>query len=149
MTKTYYASAAASFAGLIFGSGLILAGMVNPAKILAFLDLTGQWDPSLTLVMAGAIAVGFIAFTIAKKRPRSLLGLTIHLPASNLINRRLILGSLTFGVGWGLAGICPGPAIVLLGTGNLKGAIFFFAMLAGMAIFEWLENRFSPSKQPE
>ena len=141
MINKYFSSAAASLAGLIFGFGLILAGMANPAKVLAFLDLAGNWDPSLALVMTGAIGVGLVAFAVARNRSRSLLGLAMHLPTSRTIDRRLVLGSLAFGTGWGLAGICPGPSIVLLGTGNPKGVAFFVAMLAGMAIFEILENR--------
>lgn len=125
--------------GLIFGLGLILAGMANPAKVLAFLDLAGTWDPSLALVMGGAIAISVIPFAIAKKRERSLLGLTIQLPTSRVIDKRLIIGGLAFGIGWGLVGICPAPAFVLLGVGGLKAIIFVGAMLAGMAIYEWLE----------
>ena len=129
------------FSGLIFGLGLIVSGMGNPAKVLGFLDLAGAWDPSLALVMAGAIAVGLVAFAVAGRRSRSLLGLPMQLPTARQIDRRLIGGSLTFGVGWGLAGICPGPAIVLLGAGMLKGALFVSAMLAGIALFELLERR--------
>ncbi|HOY70524.1 MAG TPA: YeeE/YedE family protein [Methylotenera sp.] len=125
--------------GLIFGLGLILAGMANPAKVLAFLDLAGAWDPSLALVMGGAIAISVIPFAMAKKRERSLLGLTIQLPTSRVIDKRLVLGGLAFGIGWGLVGICPAPAFVLLGVGGLKAIIFVVAMLAGMAIYEWLE----------
>ena len=127
--------------GLVFGLGLILAGMANPAKVLAFLDLAGLWDPSLALVMCGAIAVGAIAFAIAKNRHLSYLGLTMQVPTNRIIDKRLTIGSLAFGVGWGLAGICPGPAIVLLGAGSLKGLIFVIAMLAGMGIFELLESQ--------
>ena len=125
--------------GLIFGFGLILAGMANPAKVLGFLDLAGLWDPSLALVMGGAIAVSVIPFVIAKKRERSLLGLTIQLPTSRIIDKRLIFGGFAFGIGWGLVGICPAPAFVLLGIGGVKSIIFVIAMLAGMAIYEWLE----------
>ena len=122
--------------GLVFGIGLIIAGMANPAKVLAFLDVAGNWDPSLALVMAGAIGVGVIAFTIAKKRKTSMLGLPMQLPNTTHIDARLLIGSTLFGVGWGLAGICPGPALVLLGTGTLKSVIFVVALLMGMALFE-------------
>lgn len=131
----------AIFAGLVFGLGLLLAGMANPAKVLGFLDLAGKWDPSLALVMAGAIAVGLPAFIIAGKRSTSLLGQPMQLPQNRHIDRRLLLGSMTFGIGWGLAGICPGPALVLAGSGVAKGLLFVLAMLAGMAIFEWLEHQ--------
>ncbi len=127
--------------GLIFGTGLILSGMANPAKVLAFLDLAGLWNPSLILVMLGAISIGLIAFHFAKKRSQSLLGESIDLPEQQNIDNRLIAGSLLFGVGWGMAGICPGPALVLLGLGNFKGIIFLLAMFAGMFIFEVIENR--------
>lgn len=131
----------ALLSGLLFGLGLILSGMANPAKVLGFLDLAGAWDPSLALVMGGAIAVGTVVFAIAGKRDLSLLGLTIHLPTARHIDNRLVLGSLAFGIGWGLAGVCPGPALVLLGTGSVKGLVFVFAMLVGMGIFEYLEIR--------
>jgi uncharacterized protein len=127
-------------AGLIFGLGLILAGMANPAKVVAFLDIAGLWDPSLGLVMGGAIAVGFVAFKIAGKRKSSLLGLPMNIPTSRIIDKRLVIGSLTFGIGWGLVGICPAPAFVLLGTGSIKGLVFLIAMLVGMGIFEWFES---------
>lgn len=130
----------ALLAGLIFGLGLILAGMANPAKVLGFLDLAGLWDPSLALVMAGAITVGTIAFIIAKKRQLSYLGFTMQVPNNRIIDKRLVIGSLAFGVGWGLAGICPGPAIVLLGAGSFKGLIFVVSMLVGMGIFELFES---------
>jgi uncharacterized membrane protein YedE/YeeE len=130
----------ALLAGLIFGLGLILAGMADPAKVLAFLDITGAWDPSLALVMGGAIAVGSVAFAAAGRRNRSYLGLPMHLPTARVIDKRLVLGSLAFGIGWGMAGICPGPALVLLGTGSSKGIVFVAAMLLGMGIFEILER---------
>ncbi|MCC7486945.1 MAG: YeeE/YedE family protein [Burkholderiales bacterium] len=132
---------AASFAaGLVFGFGLIVAGMANPAKVLAFLDLSGNWDPSLALVMAGAIVVGAGAFALMRGKRRSLLGAPLLLPTARDIDRRLVIGSLVFGIGWGLAGICPGPALVLAGTGIAKGWIFLAAMLAGNAIFEVAES---------
>ena len=130
----------ALLAGLIFGLGLIVAGMANPAKVLGFLDIGGLWDPSLALVMAAAVAIAILGFTWAKKRKVSLLGQPLQLPTSNCIDRRLIGGSLLFGAGWGLAGICPGPALVLLGAGMFKGVIFVAAMVAGMAIVSLLER---------
>ncbi len=131
----------ALFSGLIFGLGLVIAGMANPAKVLAFLDLAGDWDPSLALVMVGAFAVGAVAFAIAKRRTTSLSGAPMQLPTARHIDFRLIGGSALFGVGWGLAGICPGPALVLIGAGAAKGWIFLAAMLAGMLLFSWLERR--------
>ena len=131
---------AALVSGLIFGWGLILAGMANPEKVLAFLDIAGAWDPSLGFVMAGAIAVGSVAFLMARKRRRSYLGLPMNLPVSRVIDKRLVLGSLAFGMGWGMAGICPGPALVLLGSGSGKGIVFVAAMLLGMGVFEVLER---------
>lgn len=128
-------------AGLLFGLGLMLAGMTDPSKVLAFLDLAGAWDPSLALVMGGAIAVGVFAFALAKKRTATFLGGALHLPNSNDIDKRLLLGSLLFGAGWGLAGFCPGPAIVSLGAGQPKAAVFVLAMLAGMLLFELAERR--------
>jgi len=128
-------------AGLVFGCGLILSGMASPAKVLGFLDIAGAWDPSLALVMAGAIAVGLVAFAWAARRPVTLLGDAMALPAVRRIDRRLVGGSLLFGVGWGLAGFCPGPALVALGMGLPKAAVFVVAMLAGMGVFELLERR--------
>ncbi|WP_138513285.1 YeeE/YedE family protein [Rhodoferax bucti] len=127
--------------GLLFGVGLILAGMTDPSKVLGFLDLAGLWDPSLAFVMGGAILVSLGAFALAKKRTTSFLGGAMHLPTSRNIDKRLVIGSLLFGAGWGLAGFCPGPALVSLGTGNPKAVVFVLAMLAGMALFEVLERR--------
>jgi uncharacterized membrane protein YedE/YeeE len=127
--------------GLIFGIGLILAGMTNPAKVIGFLDITGTWDPSLAFVMGGAILVAIVAFRFAKKRTTNFLGGAMRLPTSDMIDKRLVIGSLLFGAGWGLAGFCPGPAITSIGTGNPKAVIFVIAMIAGMAIFE-LADRF-------
>jgi uncharacterized membrane protein YedE/YeeE len=127
-------------AGLVFGIGLIVSGMSNPAKVLGFLDLAGAWDPSLALVMGGAVTVGLAGFTLAKRRQTTWLGLPVQLPAAGHIDRRLVIGSVLFGVGWGLAGICPGPALVLVGAGLMKGVIFVAAMLAGMGLFEVLER---------
>ena len=132
---------ASLLAGLVFGLGLILSGMVNPAKVLGFLDLAGPWDPSLALVMVGAIAVGLVAFHVARKRTTSLLGAAMELPISRQIDRRLVLGSVLFGVGWGIVGFCPGPAIVALAMGEVKAVVFVVAMLFGMGIFELFERR--------
>ncbi|CAN5907050.1 YeeE/YedE thiosulfate transporter family protein [soil metagenome] len=132
-------------AGLVFGLGLIVSGMADPAKVLGFLDLAGAWDPSLGFVMAGAIAVAAFAFAAAKKRTVSFLGAAMKLPGSRDIDRRLVLGSLLFGIGWGVAGFCPGPALVALGMGEIKALVFVGAMLAGMGIFELIERRKQPS----
>jgi uncharacterized protein len=128
-------------AGLVFGLGLIVSGMANPAKVLGFLDLASAWDPSLALVMAGAIGVGFFAFLFARKRTRSLIGAEMKLPKAGQIDRRLIFGGLLFGIGWGVAGFCPGPGLVGLGMGEVKALVFVAAMLVGMAVFELLERR--------
>lgn len=125
--------------GLIFGLGLIISGMANPAKVLGFLDLAGAWDPSLALVMVGAIAVGALGFALARRHTTSWLGLVMNVPSSRTIDRRLVAGSLAFGVGWGLAGFCPGPALVALGMGQGKAVAFVLAMLAGMVLFELFE----------
>lgn len=130
-----------ALAGLVFGLGLIVSGMVDPAKVLGFLDLAGAWDPSLALVMAGAIAVGMPTFALAARRHETFLGLQMQLLQSKVVDRRLVGGGLMFGVGWGLAGLCPGPALVVAGTGDLKALVFVAAMVAGMAVFEWLERR--------
>jgi uncharacterized membrane protein YedE/YeeE len=127
--------------GFIFGVGLLVSGMANPEKVLAFLDLAGAWDPSLALVMGGAIVVGLIAFTLAKGRQTSLLGDSMRLPTSTHLDRRLVIGSLMFGVGWGLAGFCPGPALVALGAGEIKALVFVGAMFAGMAVFNLIEKK--------
>ncbi len=138
------ASFTALLAGLVFGLGLIVSGMANPAKVIGFLDLSGSWDPSLALVMGGAVAVGSLGFALAKKRASAMLGGAMKLPLSNIIDRRLVLGSVVFGVGWGVAGICPGPGLVALGMGEWKALVFVVAMLLGMGIFEWLERRKTP-----
>jgi len=123
-----------------------VSGMANPAKVLGFLDLAGAWDPSLALVMGGAIAVGAVAFFVARKRVVSLLGSPMRLPTSRDIDRRLVGGSLLFGIGWGIAGFCPGPGLVALGMGEMKALVFVAAMLAGMGIWELFEARAKASK---
>lgn len=131
----------AFLAGLIFGIGLLSAGMANPAKVLAFLDLAGAWDPSLALVMVAAIGVAFLPFSWARAQRSSLLGAPMQLPATRELDRRLIGGSLLFGVGWGIAGICPGPAMAILLTGRWQVLLFVAAMLVGMVVFAALERR--------
>ena len=132
---------AALLSGLVFGLGLLVSGMANPAKVLGFLDLGGLWDPSLAFVMGGAIAVAAVAFAVARRRSVSLLGTAMHLPSARQIDRRLVGGSLLFGVGWGVAGFCPGPALVGVGMGLAQAWVFVAAMLVGMGLFAWLERR--------
>ncbi|HVL55047.1 MAG TPA: YeeE/YedE family protein [Burkholderiaceae bacterium] len=136
--------------GLIFGVGLLVSGLANPAAVLGFLDLAGLWNPTLAFVMAGAIGVGTVAFAFARRRAVTLFGGAMHLPSARDIDRRLVLGSAVFGIGWGLAGICPGPSLVLLGAGAPQAVVFVAAMLAGMALFELHERarRAQPDAAP-
>ena len=131
----------ALLAGLLFGAGLLLSGMTEPSKVLGFLDVTGRWDPSLAFVMGGALLVASFVFPLASKRPKSLLGEAMRLPSATQLDRRLVLGGLAFGAGWGLAGYCPGPALASIAQGGMKPLIFVIAMLAGMGLFEVLERR--------
>ena len=135
--------------GLVFGLGLLLSGMADPAKVLGFLDLAGAWDPSLMFVMGGAVGVGSVAFAAARRRTRSLLGEPMQLPTKTAVDRRIIAGALLFGAGWGLAGFCPGPALVALGLGEAKAVVFVAAMLVGMGLFELVEilRRRAPTRQ--
>jgi hypothetical protein len=130
--------ATSAVAGLLFGGGLVLSGMANPEKVLRFLDLgaipAGGWDPSLAFVMGGALAVALPAFALARRRAKPLLGEAFHLPERGAVDLRLILGSILFGIGWGLVGFCPGPAIAALGLDGWKAPIFVLAMLAGMTL---------------
>lgn len=133
-------SALAAFAaGLVFGLGLLVSGMTDPGKVIGFLDLFGRWDPSLACVMAGAILVAVFAFLFARRRAQAFLGGAMHLPTARDIDHRLVGGSLVFGVGWGLAGFCPGPALVSFALGH-KAAIFVAAMMGGMAIYHATER---------
>lgn len=134
-------SAVSAFAaGLVFGIGLILSGMTDPGKVIGFLDVAGNWDPSLALVMGGALLVGLFAFRIAHKRTTTFFGGAMHLPHGNDIDNRLVGGSALFGVGWGLAGFCPGPALVSFASGVDKAAIFMAAMLGGMLLYTAAER---------
>jgi uncharacterized membrane protein YedE/YeeE len=132
--------------GLLFGAGLVLSGMVNPEKVLAFLDLgaipQGGWDPSLAFVMGGALLVGFPAFALVRRRAKPLLAGRFQLPEKTRIDGALLLGSALFGIGWGLVGFCPGPAIAALGLDGWKAPLFILAMLCGMA----LKDRIAPSR---
>ena len=126
-------------AGFLFGAGLLVSGMSNPAKVLGFLDLFGAWDPSLALVMGGAVGVGLLGFPFATRRARAALGLPMRVTATpRPIDQRLLVGAAIFGVGWGLVGFCPGPALVALASGSPKAILFVVSMLAGMAGFEAL-----------
>jgi uncharacterized protein len=126
----------ALISGLVFGLGLILAGMTEPLKIKGFLDLAGAWDPSLALVMGGAIAVGVVAFTRARRMDRSWTGALMEIPSNDTIDRRLLAGGLLFGIGWGIGGFCPGPALVALGAGSPAAAAFVAAMFVGMVVHD-------------
>jgi uncharacterized membrane protein YedE/YeeE len=127
----------ALLSGLIFGMGLMVSGMTDPAKVLAFLDLAGAWDPSLALVMIGAIGAARVGFALAARRQDTLLNTPLHLPERQDADRRLFLGSALFGVGWGLAGFCPGPAVVATGMGYGPATVVVIAILAGM----WVADR--------
>ena len=128
-------------AGLLFGFGLLLSGMTNPAKVQGFLDVFGAWDISLALVMGGGLAVAIIGVKLAKRQQTSWIGTSIDMPTKTTINKKLLIGSMLFGIGWGLVGICPGPGIVLLGTGVWQAYVFIPAMIIGMLIYQWLEPK--------
>ena len=135
--------------GLLFGIGLCLSGMTNPGKVLAFLDLGGAWDPSLAFVMGGAVAIAFVAFRIAARRSASLSGGPFHMPAAKAIDARLIGGSVIFGAGWGLVGLCPGPAIADLGFLDQRAALFVLCMILGMGLYRLLAALPAPARPAE
>ena len=126
----------ALMSGLVFGLGLILGGMTDPGKVKGFLDVAGAWDPSLALVMCGAIAVGVFAFAAAKRRTTAWSGERIEIPSNTVIDARLIGGGVLFGAGWGLGGFCPGPALVAMSAGVGSAAVFVVAMLVGMVLHD-------------
>ncbi|WP_335976440.1 DUF6691 family protein [Acinetobacter calcoaceticus] len=126
--------------GSLFSLGLMISGMSNPEKVLGFLDIFGQWDISLMFVMLGAIAVAFIPFQKAIKNPKTLFNEQIQLPTNTQIDQRLIAGAFIFGIGWGIAGICPAPALTLIGLGHFEALYFIVAMLFGMLIYQVLNK---------
>jgi hypothetical protein len=140
MKNNFLLRATELLTGLLFGLGLMASGMTDPGKVIGFLDLFGTWDPSLALVMGGAIMVGVFAFAVAKKRTTTFLGGVMRVPTSTHMDKRLVLGSLMFGAGWGLAGFCPGPAMVSMADGQPKALLFVVAMLVGMWGFELMER---------
>jgi uncharacterized membrane protein YedE/YeeE len=131
----------AVISGILFGIGLAVSGMVNPAKVLGFLDVAGDWDPTLAFVMAGALAVTTPAFRVVLKRPGPWFASRFALPTKTDLEPRLVLGAALFGIGWGLAGLCPGPAVTDLVTGRGSVLVFVVAMLAGAMFYDWLDAR--------
>lgn len=137
----FIVAAVAALCGVLFGLGLVVSGMSDPRKVLGFLDLAGQWNPSLAFVMLGAIGAALGPFRLARKRSRAFCGAPMQLPQAKTVDRRLLAGAALFGIGWGLAGLCPGPAVVLLASGSGKAAVFVVAMLVGMAAFDRLTTK--------
>ncbi len=134
----------AAFAiGLLFGLGIVVSGMVNPAKVLNFFDLAGTWDPSLAFVMGGALAVTFLGYRLVLKRDGPLLGSAFHLPTARAVDRPLVAGAAVFGIGWGIAGFCPGGAIPALGTGRSEVLVFVASLLAGIVIARFARGALS------
>lgn len=130
--------------GIVFGIGILVSGMADPAKVLAFLDLAGKWDPSLAVVMATAIPVAALGHALGRRRRTPLAAAAFQTPAGRRLDRRLVLGSVAFGVGWGLVGLCPAPALVLAGSGSGAALVFVLAMIAGMLVFEAVEQLRAP-----
>lgn len=139
-------SASGFIAGLLFGLGLAISQMVNPEKVIAFLDITGDWDPSLALVMAAAVAVNFVGFRLTTRRQQPVFGDVFHLPTRSDLDGRLIIGATIFGVGWGLGGYCPGPALAALSIGSWEPVVFLAAMLAGSLVYGRVQD--SPRQMP-
>lgn len=128
-------------AGLLFGFGLLISGMTDPVKVQGFLDVFGAWDISLALVMGGGLAVAIVGVQLARRQRLSWIGTDIEMSTKTVINKKLLIGAMLFGIGWGLVGICPGPGIVLLGTGQWQAYVFIPAMIVGMLAFQWLEPK--------
>lgn len=133
--------------GLIFGLGITISGMINPAKVLNFFDIAGTWDPSLAFVMAGALGVAIPGYRMVFRRPAPTMESSFQLPDTRVINRRLVLGSATFGVGWGIAGFCPGGALPALGTGDPTVILFLAALTGGLLLARGIQTRF-PARSP-
>ncbi|GAD79856.1 YeeE/YedE family protein [Vibrio ezurae] len=128
-------------AGVLFGLGMAVSGMVDPVKVIGFLDVAGNWDPSLAFVMGGALSVFLpVYLLVIKKREKSVLGLSFSLATNNAIDKRLLTGASIFGIGWGLVGVCPGPVISSLGSGNIQAVLFVIAMLAGFFLGDRVTN---------
>ena len=127
--------------GLIFGMGLIVSQMINPSKVLGFLDILGSWDPSLALVMAAAVTVSSLGYLVVRRRGHPVLASQLEIPANRKLDRRLMAGAAVFGIGWGLAGLCPGPAITILPLGRWQALVFAGAMLAGMVLFRFIATQ--------
>jgi uncharacterized membrane protein YedE/YeeE len=140
INKNHFSRISEFVVGLMFGVGLMASGMTDPGKVIGFLDLFGAWDPSLALVMGGAVVVGFFAFALAKKRTTTFLGGALRFPTSTQMDKPLVIGSLLFGAGWGLGGFCPGPALVSMADGQSKAMLFVAAMLVGMVGFELMDR---------
>jgi hypothetical protein len=140
INKNHFSRISEFVVGLLFGVGLMASGMTDPGKVIGFLDLFGAWDPSLALVMGGAVVVGFFAFALAKKRTTTFLGGALRFPTSTQMDKPLVIGSLLFGAGWGLGGFCPGPALVSMADGQSKAMLFVAAMLVGMLGFELMDR---------
>ncbi len=128
-------------AGLLFGFGLLISGMTDPVKVQGFLDVFGAWDISLALVMGGGLVVAIVGVQLAKRQQTSWIGSLIEMPTKTTINKKLLIGAMLFGIGWGLVGICPGPGIVMLGTGQWQAYVFIPAMIVGMLVYQWLEPK--------
>ncbi len=128
-------------AGLLFGFGLLVSGMTDPVKVQGFLDVFGAWDISLALVMGGGLAVAIVGVQLAKRQQTSWIGTSIDMPSKTVITKKLLIGAMLFGIGWGLVGICPGPGIVLLGTGQWQAYVFIPAMIIGMLVYQWVEPK--------
>ncbi|MBU5616905.1 YeeE/YedE family protein [Psychrobacter sp. TAE2020] len=127
--------------GLLFGFGLLISGMTDPVKVQGFLDVFGAWDISLALVMGGGLMIAIVGVQLAKRQDNSWIGTLIEMPTKTTINKKLLIGAMLFGIGWGLVGICPGPGIVLLGTGQWQAYVFIPAMIIGMLMYQWLEPK--------